>query len=202
MIAVASPFPLPDGVAGGPHRPRVPALQAGELEIDNALYERIILVRGWPRSLVTARVATAGSPTPVPGESAPVPPVSVPWRAGDRRTDVVGRRYGRRMQARFVRERDTQWCLETPTTRRERMRGLRGRAELPSDRVMLLERCRSVHTFGMRFPILVAGLDRSHRVIKVRPLAPRRFLLWPGVRHIAEAGVSADIRVGDRFEPF
>jgi hypothetical protein len=82
------------------------------------------------------------------------------------------------------------------------MRGLRGRDELPSDRVLLLERCRSVHTFGIRFPILVVGLDRSHRVIRVRPLAPRRLLLWPGVRHVAEASICADIRLGDRFEPF
>jgi uncharacterized membrane protein (UPF0127 family) len=106
------------------------------------------------------------------------------------------------MQARFVRRRDVQWRIEVPTTRRERMRGLRGRDELPADRVVLFERCRSVHTFAMRCPILVAGLDRSHRVVRTWELRPRRLLLpRPGVRHIVEAAAGADVRIGDRFEP-
>jgi hypothetical protein len=35
------------------------ALEAGELEIDNELFERIVEVCGWPRVLVTGTVATA-----------------------------------------------------------------------------------------------------------------------------------------------
>jgi len=51
------------------------------------------------------------------------------------------------------------WRVEIPATRRERMRGLRDRGFLPPDHAMLFPRCRSVHTFGMRFPITVAFLD-------------------------------------------
>jgi hypothetical protein len=40
------------------------SLAAGELELDNALYERIVDVCGWPR----ADVATADSPTLADGE--------------------------------------------------------------------------------------------------------------------------------------
>ena len=51
-----------------------------------------------------------------------------------------------------------------PRTHRERTRGLRGRDRLAPDEALLIERCRSVHTFGMRVPITVVFLDRSWRV--------------------------------------
>jgi uncharacterized membrane protein (UPF0127 family) len=66
---------------------------------------------------------------------------------------------------------------------------------------MMFERCRSVHTLGMRFPILVASLDRQGHVIRVRTMPPRRLMLpRPGVRSVLECPAGADVRPGDRFE--
>lgn len=92
--------------------------------------------------------------------------------------------------------------VEVPTTRRERARGLRRRAGLAPGTGLLLERCRSVHTVGMRFPITVAFLDRDLTVLEVRRLPVGRILL-PRVRsrHVLELSIGADVRVGDRFSP-
>jgi uncharacterized membrane protein (UPF0127 family) len=97
--------------------------------------------------------------------------------------------------------RGIEWTIDEPTTRLERARGLRGRAPLPIAHGMFFGRCRSVHTFGMRAPIIVASLDRRLRVVSVRTMRPRRVLLpRRGVRHILECAASADVRPGDRFE--
>lgn len=97
--------------------------------------------------------------------------------------------------------RNRPWTFEVPTRRRERVRGLRGRTELAPDHAMLFERCRSVHTVGMRFPIVVASLDREGRVIHVRTMRPRRLMVpRPGVRSVLECRADADVRAGDRFD--
>jgi uncharacterized protein len=71
--------------------------------------------------------------------------------------------------------------------RRERMRGLRGQSGPDPNEGLLLDRCRSVHTFGMRFAIDVVLLDARARPIGVRTLAPGRLLLpRRGVRQIVE----------------
>jgi len=56
------------------------------------------------------------------------------------------------------------WRVWIPKTLRERARGLLGRSELEPNEGLLLERSRSVHTFGMRFPIDAVLLDRDDRV--------------------------------------
>jgi len=89
-------------------------------------------------------------------------------------------------------------------TRRERSRGLLGLDELPVDGALLLERCRSVHTIGMRFPIDAVLLDRGYRVLGVRPMPPGR-ILWPRlrVRHVLEVppGCAPPIGVRLRISP-
>lgn len=56
-----------------------------------------------------------------------------------------------------------------------RMRGLLGRASLPSGEGILLRPAGSVHTFFMRFPIDVVFLDRDDVVVGIEPeLAPWR----------------------------
>jgi uncharacterized membrane protein (UPF0127 family) len=93
------------------------------------------------------------------------------------------------------------WTFELPTRRRERVRGLRDRTKLALDHAMLFERCRSVHTVGMRFTIVVASLDRDGRVIHVRTMRPRRLMMpRPRVRSVLECHADADVRAGDRFE--
>jgi len=87
--------------------------------------------------------------------------------------------------------------LEVPTTRRERMLGLRGRDGLAPHRALVL-RTRSVHTFGMRFAILAVSLDGDGIVRHVNRMSPGRVLLprWK-VRYVLECGVAAPFRTGD-----
>jgi hypothetical protein len=69
-----------------------------------------------------------------------------------------------------------------------------------SNHALFLDRARSIHTFGMRFPIAVALLDRDLVVRSVRSLRPGRLLLpRRGVRHVLECAEGVDVRVGDQF---
>jgi uncharacterized membrane protein (UPF0127 family) len=80
-----------------------------------------------------------------------------------------------------------RWRVDVPQTWRERSRGLLGRTAIGPDQAMLLERCRSVHTVGMRFAIDAVLLDHGYRVLAVVHLPPGRILLpRPGVRHVLE----------------
>lgn len=63
-------------------------------------------------------------------------------------------------------------------TARERMRGLLGRNSFPHDEALLLERCGSVHTFGMRFAIDVLFLDRCERIVAIHHDVRRRRMLF------------------------
>jgi hypothetical protein len=78
------------------------------------------------------------------------------------------------------------------------MRGLRGRDFLAPGEALLILRCRSVHTFGMRFPIAVVFLDGAGRVVEVIRMRPRR-LARPRLRarHVLECSEGAEIRRGD-----
>jgi uncharacterized protein len=87
--------------------------------------------------------------------------------------------------------------VEVPTSRGERARGLRGQRPFP----MLFERARSVHTIGMREPILVAFLDRDHRVIRAITVPPRRVVSCRRARHVLEMPVGIDLRPGDHLTP-
>jgi hypothetical protein len=93
------------------------------------------------------------------------------------------------------------WRILIPSNRRERMRGLRGRPPLGPREALLLVGCRSVHTFGLRYPIVVARLDRGYVVRDMRVVRPRRVVLPSrGVRHTLECAIGTELRVGDRFK--
>lgn len=49
----------------------------------------------------------------------------------------------------------------------QRARGLAWRANVPAGFALQLDRCRSVHTFGMRFSLDLLWLDRENRVVRV-----------------------------------
>jgi uncharacterized membrane protein (UPF0127 family) len=52
---------------------------------------------------------------------------------------------------------------------------------------LLIPRCRSIHTFGMRFPIDVFFLDAEGRVIELRrSVPPRRVIRSPGAIAVLE----------------
>jgi uncharacterized membrane protein (UPF0127 family) len=100
----------------------------------------------------------------------------------------------------LVDPRGVRWVVDTPESRRERLRGLIGTPSLERGHAMLLERCRSVHTFGMRFPIDVVLLDRAYRVVAVRRVPPGRATIPRlGVRHVLECPEGSGLRVGDRL---
>jgi uncharacterized membrane protein (UPF0127 family) len=92
---------------------------------------------------------------------------------------------------------------EVAESRQERRRGLMGREGL--DGALVIERCRWIHTFGMKFPIDVAYLDDDGIVVKT--LQMHRFRLgipvWRASWVIeAEAGAFSrwGLRVGDEIE--
>jgi uncharacterized membrane protein (UPF0127 family) len=63
------------------------------------------------------------------------------------------------------------------TTARARLLGLAFLRELPRGHALLIAHCRSVHTFGMRFPIDVLFVDENGSVLRVaRDTPPRRIL--------------------------
>jgi uncharacterized membrane protein (UPF0127 family) len=65
-------------------------------------------------------------------------------------------------------------CVHDARGMRARGRGLGGLDALPADRALRL-RCRSVHTFTMRFALDLIWLDRDGGVVRVdRAVPPRR----------------------------
>jgi uncharacterized protein len=61
---------------------------------------------------------------------------------------------------------------------RSRLRGLAWRDRSQAPPGLLIPRCSSVHTFGMRFDLDVYFLDRSGRVLSLRRGVPPRRVLW------------------------
>jgi hypothetical protein len=60
-------------------------------------------------------------------------------------------------------------------------------------RGLLIPRCSSVHTFGMRFELDLFFLDRKGRVIGVRRrVPPRRLVWWPGADAVLEIPTSGE----------
>ena len=51
---------------------------------------------------------------------------------------------------------------------------------------LLIPRCSSVHTFGMRFSLLLVFLDRDDRLLSLRIVPPRRFARHPGAAAVLE----------------
>ena len=73
------------------------------------------------------------------------------------------------------------------TTMRSRLLGLAFLARRRAPRGLLLPRCHSVHTFGMRFPIDVVFLDADGREIRrVDGLRPRRLVSQRGAAAVLE----------------
>jgi uncharacterized protein len=84
---------------------------------------------------------------------------------------------------------------EVATDRRSRNKGLLGRDHL--DGALVVERCRWIHTIGMRFPLDVAYLDGAGNVIKtVRMERLRVGAPVPKARSVIEAEAGAFARWG------
>ncbi len=93
--------------------------------------------------------------------------------------------------------------LEVATSRRDRRTGLLGRDTVEG--ALLVERCRWVHTIGMRFAIDAAYLDPQGAVLKTVRMAPNRIgvpMLKADRVIEAQAGAFArwGLHVGDLVE--
>jgi len=86
--------------------------------------------------------------------------------------------------------------LLVASTRRARGRGLAGLDKLPAGHALLLEPCRSVHTFGMRFALDLLWLDAGGGLVRLDAgVAPRRVRSCRGARAVVECGAGQ----GERF---
>jgi uncharacterized protein len=100
---------------------------------------------------------------------------------------------------------------EVADTPQARMTGLLGRDGLPPGQGLILEPCRLIHTFMMRFAIDVVFYDRALRVTRaVASVRPSRFA-WGGLRaratlelpagSLAEGGFTLEPGTQLRLEP-
>lgn len=85
-----------------------------------------------------------------------------------------------------------------------RRKGLLGRQGLPAGHALVLAPCQGVHTFGMRFPIDIVGVNRDGRVVTIRHAVPRRrvvlaFRAFAIVELSAGRCAVAGLRAGDRL---
>jgi uncharacterized protein len=90
---------------------------------------------------------------------------------------------------------------------RTRLRGLAFRDRDQAGPGLLIPRCASVHTFGMRFALDVYFLDREGRVLAERRQVPPRRVVWlRGARKVLEipsppGGETEGVRDLDRHAP-
>jgi uncharacterized membrane protein (UPF0127 family) len=76
------------------------------------------------------------------------------------------------------------------STRAARMKGLARLDAMPAGTALHIPRCRSVHTFTMRFPLDLIWLDGDGRPVRVdRAVPPRRLKLCLRGRSVVEANV-------------
>ncbi|WP_345815559.1 DUF192 domain-containing protein [Paraburkholderia sp. PREW-6R] len=78
----------------------------------------------------------------------------------------------------YAEGRDTTVQVSVTQTAGERMRGLLGRDDLASGEALLLTRCGSVHTFGMRFSIDVVFLDRRQQIVAIHYAVPKHRIVF------------------------
>jgi uncharacterized membrane protein (UPF0127 family) len=77
--------------------------------------------------------------------------------------------------------------LAEARTRAARLRGLARLAAIPEDLGLHLPRCRSVHTFGMRFALDLLWLDARGRLVRLdRGVRPRRVRTCVRARSVIE----------------
>lgn len=103
----------------------------------------------------------------------------------------------------LLREDEVLAALEVASARKDRMRGLLGRDGI--DGALLIRPGKSVHSFGMRFPLDVAFCDRNMVVLRTVCLPPNRLTrLSLRCSNIIEAEMGAferwKLRPGDQLE--
>lgn len=96
--------------------------------------------------------------------------------------------------------------VERAATFFDRTIGLLARARMHPDEGLWLERCRAIHTIGMRLCIDVIFVDQQRRIVGIhRDVKPFRLaLMCSAAADVIELGAGAiagcDILIGDRLE--
>jgi uncharacterized membrane protein (UPF0127 family) len=73
------------------------------------------------------------------------------------------------------------------STRKARMKGLAKLDVLPVDEALHIPKCRSVHTFTMRFPLDLVWLDKAGKPVRIdRDVAPSRLKTCLKARSVVE----------------
>jgi uncharacterized protein len=93
--------------------------------------------------------------------------------------------------------------------RKARRRGLAGLEMLPEDYALLIPRCPSVHTFGMRFPLDLIWLRKDWTVARIdRNVARGRMAVCLNARSVvetragaADAFIAAGVGAGESPQP-
>lgn len=90
-----------------------------------------------------------------------------------------------------------------------RLKGLLGRRSMDDRSAMIIERCSSVHTVGMRFALDLIFLDKEWRVVSIqRNVRPGKPMVTGGLRakRVVESqagGLNLDhLQVGDQLHFF
>lgn len=79
---------------------------------------------------------------------------------------------------------------------RARLLGLALMRDLEADRALLIPRCRSVHTFGMRFPIDVLFLDAHGEIVRIAEgVPPGRVVRCRGADSVIEVPAPERVRI-------
>ena len=72
------------------------------------------------------------------------------------------------------------------------MKGLAKLDDMPETTALHIPRCRSVHTFTMRFPLDLIWLSRDGEVVRIDPaVPPRRLKFCFRARSVVEANAGA-----------
>ena len=85
-----------------------------------------------------------------------------------------------------------------------RRKGLLGRSSLDPDTGFVIAPTQGIHTFGMKFPIDVIGVDRVGRVVRIKENVPPRRLVfaWRAFAIVETAAGDverAGLRIGDQL---
>ena len=86
-----------------------------------------------------------------------------------------------------------------------RLVGLLASRSLPDGCAMVFPRCRSIHTWGMRFPIDVVFVDRDWRIVTLAPnvrpwrLIPTVWSAWAAIELAAGTIRRTDLQLGDQL---
>lgn len=87
-----------------------------------------------------------------------------------------------------------------------RLKGLLGKSGLEPGEGLVIKPCNSIHTFGMKFPIDVAFVDKNDVVVHIMHSVPKGKTspIIKGAKYVIEARAgdfkARNLEVGDRIE--